>query len=97
MALTLDPRIDRGETWLLRRLNQVTRQDIWKRVNDGVTDQAVRRDRLAAFILEHGLEIAIAGKNQKGAVETFGDVFARIYGRPLVTDETAFGGRDVTR
>ncbi len=97
MALVIDPRVDRGEAWMLRRLHQITKVDLWGRINAGVTDQATRRDRIADFILEHRLGGVIAGKNQQGVVESFEDVFARIYGQPLGTTETRFAPREAQR
>ncbi len=89
--MALDPRIDRGENWLLRRIHQVTRRDVWAQVNAGVTDQDSRRDRIAQVIVDAGLEPAIAGKGPSGSAETFGQAFQRLYGRPVVTDELQFG------
>ncbi len=95
--MALDPMIDRGEAWLLRRLHQITKVDLWGRINAGVTDQTTRRDRIADFILEHRLSGVIAGKNQRGVVESFEEVFARIYGQPLGTTETHYAPREAQR
>lgn len=89
--MVLDPRIDRGENWLLRRIHQITNRDVWAQVNAGVTDQDERRDRIARVIDEWALVHAIAGRGPNGSAETFGQAFRRLYGRPVVTDETDYG------
>lgn len=66
------------EAWLARRIES------YGEVFAGVTDRAIRRERIRRAILELNLELAIAGRNpETGKPETFAEVFGRLYSRPL--------------
>lgn len=57
--------------------------DHGRRVEDGVTDVTVRRERIRAAILEGGLGAVVAGRGASGKPETYAQVFVRLYGEPL--------------
>ncbi len=67
-----------SERWLIRRLG-----DHGRHIEDGVTDVAVRRERIRAAILEAGLEAVVAGRGSSGKPETYAQVFGRLYGEQL--------------
>lgn len=67
-----------SEAWLIRRLGEHGRH-----IEDGVTDVAIRRERIRAAILEGGLEAVVAGRGSSGKPETYAEVFARLYGELL--------------
>ncbi|MGB6488766.1 MAG: hypothetical protein WBE91_17940 [Steroidobacteraceae bacterium] len=66
------------ERWLIRRLG-----DHGRRIEDGVTDVTVRRERIRAAILEGGLGAVVAGRGVSGKPEAYAQVFARLYGEAL--------------
>lgn len=67
---------DHGEVWLANRLGQ------FGHVFAGVTDPALRKQRIREAIREGALENVIAG-NRAGKPELFRDCFARLYGEAL--------------
>ncbi len=67
-----------AEAWLIRRLGNHGRH-----VEDGVTDVAIRRERIRAALLEGGLEVVVVGRGASGKPETYAQVFGRLYGEPL--------------
>jgi hypothetical protein len=66
------------EVWISRRLQ---RPDLFA----GVTDPDSRRERVRAAIEAGDMAMAVAGKRQGQSVETWADVFARVYGVPFAT------------
>ena len=67
-----------AEAFIVRRLADHGRQ-----VFTGVTDPAIRRERIRQAILDGKLEAAIIGKNAAGKAETYSQLFERLYGEPL--------------
>lgn len=63
----------RSERWLIDRLGLPA-------LLDGVTTPGERRDRIARAIADRDLEAAVVGRNPAGKVETFGELFERLYG-----------------
>lgn len=64
------------EAWLVQRLKVPL-------MFQGVTTAEQRRERVRAHIVEHQLELSIAGGNVQGKAETWSALFERIYGEPL--------------
>lgn len=64
------------EHWIARRLG---RPDLLS----GTTTHDERRERIRQAILHGQHEEAIAGKRRDAACETWGELFARLYGGPL--------------
>lgn len=67
---------DHGELWLAHRLGQ------FGHVFGGVTDPAIRKQRIREAIREGAHETNIAGRRD-GKPETFAEIFERIYGESL--------------
>jgi hypothetical protein len=65
------------EAWLAQRLGEHGAG-----IFTGLTDRDVRRERIRAAIVEHGLEAVIVGRHE-GRPETYAQVFERLYGTPL--------------
>lgn len=65
---------DLGEIWLARRLGQ------FGHVFAGVTDPALRKQRIREAIREGNHDHNIAGRRADGKIETFAEVFNRLYG-----------------
>lgn len=65
------------ERWLAKRLGEHGAG-----IFTGLTDRDVRRERIRAAIVEHGLEAVIVGRHE-GRPETYAQVFERLYGTPL--------------
>jgi len=65
------------EAWLAQRLGEHGAG-----VFTGITDRDVRRERIRAAILEHGLTEVIVGRHE-GKPQTYAQVFERLYGTPL--------------
>lgn len=68
-----------AELWLAKRLGSLGAE-----VHEGVTTTEERRERIRQLILRERLEKRDAGR-KRGRSETFGDLFARLYGEPLIT------------
>lgn len=66
------------ELYLAKRLG-----DHGAGVFTGLTDPAIRRERIRAAILEHGLELVILGRGKDKKPESYAQVFERLYGEPL--------------
>jgi hypothetical protein len=64
------------EVWISRRLR---RFDLFA----GVTDPDQRRELVRAAILGGRTGMAVAGKRAGKKVETWGELFQRVYGQPL--------------
>lgn len=64
------------EVWISRRLR---RFDLFA----GVTDPDQRRELVRAAILGGRMGMAVAGKRAGKKVETWGELFQRVYGQPL--------------
>lgn len=64
------------EYWIAKRLGQPD-------LIAGVTTADDRRERIRRAILDSQHEEAIAGKRKDAACETWGELFARLYGEPL--------------
>lgn len=69
-----------AELWLAKRLGSLGAE-----IHEGVTTAEERRERMRQLILRERLENRDAGR-KRGRVETFADLFARLYGEPLITD-----------
>lgn len=68
------------ELWLSQRL----REHGVPMVTAGVTDAAMRRERVRKGILDHGLTAVIVGRNPKTKkTETYEQLFSRVYGMSL--------------
>lgn len=68
---------DIGEQWLAKRVGD------FGGVFEGITDPALRRERIRSAIVEQHLELAIIGKGRGGKAETFSQAFERLYGQRL--------------
>ncbi len=67
-----------SETYLAKRL-----KEHGVLVFIGVTDPAIRKERFRTAIIDGGKDCVIVGRNLAGKVETYEQLFARIYGEPL--------------
>ena len=85
MTLPTQRKLFDAETWLAHRLGD------FGHVFQGVTDSALRRQRIREAILEGGLDQVVCGKNPTGKTETFGQVYERLFGEPIT------GTRKVSR
>lgn len=65
------------ESWLAMRLGQHGAG-----VFTGLTDPAIRRERVRAAITDNGLQCVIVGANDRKP-ENYSQAFERIYGEPL--------------
>jgi len=68
-----------GEAWLARRLLEQCKVDVFT----GTADPGIRRERIRAAILEHGLSTIVLGKGEGGKPENYATVFERLYQQPL--------------
>lgn len=50
----------------------------------GITTADERRELLRRHLLDHDLELAIAGRAEGGKAETWAELFERAYGQPLL-------------
>jgi hypothetical protein len=66
------------EEFLVKRLAEHRRQ-----ISAGVTDPALRRERIRTAIIEAGLECVIVGRAPGGRPETYAQAFERYYREPL--------------
>ena len=72
----------RAEAWLRDRLHA---PDLFA----GVTTADERRERVRRAILENGLARECATHTQARGRETWAELFARVYGQPLIAPEVA--------
>lgn len=77
-----------GERWLIRRLGEHGTT-----VLNGVTDEALRIERVRAAITENGLEHVICG-SVKGKPSSYSQAFVRLYRQPLTRKSTRRGKRE---
>lgn len=68
-----------GEAWLAKRVLEQTNVDVYT----GITDRDIRRERMRAAILEHGLAAVVLGKGAGGKPESYQQIFERLYSQPL--------------
>lgn len=92
-----------AEAWLRQRLTghgALERMpDLKHQVSDvtaGVTTTAERGERMRQVILKRRLEAVVAGRRGT-KTETYSDLFERIYGEKLITDETRQAAADLRR
>jgi hypothetical protein len=70
-----------GEAWLAKRLLGHCGVDVFA----GTFGAEIRRERIQAAILEHGLASVVLGRGESGKPETYQIVFQRLYEMPLVS------------
>ena len=70
--------LELGEAWLAKRLEQHGCE-----IFAGLTDPAIRRERIRAAIIEHNLAAVVLGRGADGKPENYEVVFKRLYGQPL--------------
>lgn len=92
-----------AEAWLRQRLTDhgalERMPDLKRQVRDvtaGVTTTAERAQRMRELILRHNLASVIAGRRGP-KTETYADLFERIYGEKLVTDEMREAAAELRR
>lgn len=68
-----------AEAYLARRLGEHG-----TRVFTGVTDAQIRKDRFRAAIIDGGHSCTIIGRNLAGKVETYAQLFERMFNEPLI-------------
>jgi hypothetical protein len=72
--MSADLKHDMGEMWLARRCGD------FGHVFGGVTDPALRQQRIREAIREGALEETICGRGKDGRPETFREAYTRLYG-----------------
>lgn len=78
---------ERREFWLAGRLVQHG-----VKVFEGVTDRALRKERIRAGILEQGLAQVICGRSRNDRKPfTYSEAFERLYGEPLQPTQSKQG------
>lgn len=68
----------RAEAYLERRLGEHG-----ARIEEGLTDAAIRKARMRAAITTAGLADVVIGKGRDGKPMLYREAFAHVYGEPL--------------